>query len=233
MDIISIVLLEGALEYKESLDLQKKLLNLRQKDLINDFLLVLEHPPIITLGKSANASHILFSNETLKVLGVKVYQSDRGGDVTYHGPGQIVGYPIMDIRKNNISIKKYIWMLEQMFIELLKNEYFIPAYREAQNRGVWVNDQKITAIGCAVKSGVTTHGFAFNVSTNLKHFELINPCGIIDKGVTSLEAVLGDPIDFNQVKQIVVDYFCQTFNKQPKFVTGVKLKQMIGVVDIA
>ncbi|MGI6551720.1 MAG: lipoyl(octanoyl) transferase LipB [Bacillota bacterium] len=195
MDPILVAILPGLTGYPEGLQLQRQLLSLRQQKKIQDILLLLEHPPVLTLGKNADETHILFSPAALEDQGIKVYGTDRGGNVTYHGPGQIVGYPIIHLKENGINVRKYIWLLEQVFIDLLEKEYALEACRDPDYRGVWLQNQKITAIGCAVKHWVTIHGFAFNVNTNLEHFKLINPCGITDKGMTSLQAIFGYPLE--------------------------------------
>jgi lipoyl(octanoyl) transferase len=169
----------GRIEYQKALDLQTKLSLLKQRKLIPDTLLLLEHPPVLTIGKSGSKANILVSAPMLESWGVPVFEIHRGGDVTYHGPGQIVGYMILNIQENSRGIKEMVWKIEELFIRLLKNEYQIDAHREeGRYTGVWVGDQKVIAIGIGVKHWVTTHGFAFNVNTHLEHFNWINPCGI-------------------------------------------------------
>ncbi|MCL6476932.1 MAG: lipoyl(octanoyl) transferase LipB [Peptococcaceae bacterium] len=209
----------GLINYQAGLDLQFKILKLRQAERIGDVLLLLEHPPVITLGLAGKKDNILLHEELLSGLGVCVYHTNRGGDVTYHGPGQIVGYPILNLKYHCKGIKDYIWRLEETFIRLLKEEYGIIAARDPQYPGVWVGNEKITALGCAVKRWVTMHGFAFNVNTNLEHFRWINPCGIMDRGVTSLERLLGFPQDLGLVRQQVSRHFSAMFNLEP-VVTG-------------
>lgn len=209
------LILPGKIDYKEALELQEKTLELRQQDKIPDTLILLEHPPVLTLGRRGEYDNILFSKEALEAQGVKVYEINRGGDVTYHGPGQIVGYPIMDLTKMGRDVKEYVYKIEEVFIRLLLNEYGIIAHRdEKKYTGVWVGNEKITAIGIAVKRWVTMHGFAFNVNTDLSHFKWINPCGITDKGVTSVEKLIGKKIDLNKMNQLVIQYFCEVFEKQ-------------------
>lgn len=215
------------IDYEKALQLQRCLVNARKQNKVKDVLLLLEHPPVITLGRNGDTSHILYSKEVLEQHGIRVYQTDRGGNVTYHGPGQIVGYPILDLRQSSLDVKKYVWMLEEVFIDLLKTEYGIEAGRDPENRGVWVGENKITAIGCAFKSGVTMHGFAFNVNTNLEHFRLIEPCGIVGKGVTSLEFLLKNQLDLEHLKKIVLHYFCKVFKMQPNIITSEELQLML------
>ncbi|KUO65368.1 MAG: octanoyltransferase [Gracilibacter sp. BRH_c7a] len=203
------------MDYKESLAIQEKLLEMRQLGDVEDVLLMVEHPPVLTLGRNGNPSNILLTRKELIENGVNIYEVGRGGDVTYHGPGQIVGYPIIDLSNHGKDIKDFVWKIEEVFIRLLKEEFNINAHREDEkNRGVWVEDKKITAIGIAVKRWVTMHGFAFNVNTQLEHFRWINPCGITDKGVTSLQKILGHPKDFEQINQLVLKYFCEVFDIQ-------------------
>lgn len=200
------------MKYKEALDLQIKLLEKRQKCEINDTILIVEHEPVITLGRNAKEENVLFSEKYLKDHNVDLMEINRGGDVTYHGPGQIVGYPIVNIKEKKMGIKNFVDGLEQVFIDLLKEKYEILAKRDDINSGVWVNGEKVTAVGLAVKRWVTMHGFAFNVSTNLDFFKLIVPCGIPTRGVTTLERLTGKEIDIEEVKQQVIDYFVRVFN---------------------
>jgi len=201
----------GVCDYLSAYQIQLDLVAKRQKGEIEDTLILVEHPPVITLGKSAEDSHILFAEDYLREQGVEIHKIERGGDVTYHGPGQIVGYPIFDIKHGGIGIRTFVENLEQLFIRLLKEEFDIPAGKDPVHTGVWVNGSKITAIGLAVKRGVTMHGFAFNVNTNMSHFQLIVPCGIADRGVTSLEMLTGETQDYERMTELVAEYFCKVF----------------------
>ena len=202
----------GRMDYKEALDIQEKMLGLRQLGEIEDTLLMVEHPSVLTLGRRGEHSNVVVPQELLDRNDVSIYEVTRGGDVTYHGLGQIVGYPIIDLANQGKDVKVFVYKIEEIFIRLLKEKFNITAHREDKKyTGVWVGDEKITAIGIAVKRWVTMHGFAFNVNTNLEHFKWINPCGITDKGVTSLEKLVGHSLDFKLLNQIVVDYFCQVF----------------------
>lgn len=207
MDVVDL----GVKDYNEALDLQYDYLEKRQNDTIDDALLLVEHPPVITLGRNADEENIVASKVILDKEHIQLVNINRGGDVTYHGPGQIVGYTIFDLRSNTIGIRKYVWTLEQIFIDLLKEEYGIEAKRNPDHTGVWVDNEKIVAIGLAVKRGVTMHGFAFNVNTNLDHFNLIVPCGIRNKGVTSVEKCLNKSVDFEAAKKNVENYFKSYF----------------------
>jgi lipoyl(octanoyl) transferase len=202
----------GFLDYRSSLDLQERTLRDRLDGKIPDTLILVEHPPVLTLGRRGERSNILVLPEELAEKGVDVFEVNRGGDVTYHGPGQIVGYPVMDLKAKGGDIKGYVWGVEEVFIRLLSREFGITAYREEKKyTGVWVGTEKITAIGIAVKNMVTMHGFAFNVNTDLGHFRWINPCGITDKGVTSVEKLLGRKMDFASMNELVVKYFREVF----------------------
>ncbi|MGM0379393.1 MAG: lipoyl(octanoyl) transferase LipB [Bacillota bacterium] len=199
-------------DYKKILNLQFDLLNKRQNNKIEDTLLILDHKPVITLGRNADKKNLLYSKEQLKKENIDLVDIKRGGDITYHGPGQIVGYTIFNIRQKNYGIKKFVYKLEQVFIDLLKNEYKIKAKRDKKHRGVWIKNKKIVAIGLSVKRGVTMHGFAFNVNTNLDYFDFIIPCGIKNKGVTSLEKIANKEINFEKVKKLVKKYMLDEFD---------------------
>lgn len=206
------VLSLGRCEYEKALNIQYDILKKRQEGDIGDTLILVEHPPVITLGRRAEKSHIIGSEKILLDQGIEIFETNRGGDVTYHGYGQIIGYPIFNLRESNMGIRDFVRNLEEVFIKLLNDKYGIEAGRDSEHTGVWVGNNKIAAIGLAVKRGVTMHGFAFNVSTNLEHFNFIVPCGISDKGVTSVEDIIGKAVDFNEENQSVLEKFCEVFN---------------------
>ncbi|MGI6777377.1 MAG: lipoyl(octanoyl) transferase LipB [Acetivibrionales bacterium] len=209
----------GKMDYKEALNVQERLFALRLEGKTEDTLLIVEHPPVITIGRRGTEDNIIMPTEMLKANGVGVYYVSRGGDVTYHGPGQIVGYPVFDLNNHGRDIKDFVYRIEEVFIRLLKEEYGIQAYRQDKKyTGVWVGNDKITAIGIAVKRWVTMHGFAFNVNTNLEHFKWIVPCGITDKGVTSVQKLLGHEADFEELNDKVIENFCRVFGMQPVLV---------------
>lgn len=215
------VKLLGRIDYSEALEIQKNLSALRMDGKIGDTLLILEHPPVITLGRRGLYSNILVPEDDLKKEGASIYEVARGGDVTYHGIGQIVGYPIIHLTDNKISVKDFVEKLEEVFIRLLKERYDITARSEEKKyTGVWVGDEKITAIGIEVKHWVTMHGFAFNVNTNLDHFQWINPCGITDKGVTSLQKRLGHSLNIDELNGTVIEYFCKVFDYDSEIIKG-------------
>lgn len=202
----------GTCDYKKTLDMQYDVLERRQKGELGDTLILVEHPPVITLGRHAIESNIVVPGKYLNDNGIGVYHIERGGDVTYHGFGQIVGYPIVSLRDKGIGIREFVERLENTFITLLKEKYGIESGINPEFPGVWAGNSKIIAIGLAVKRGVTMHGFAFNVNTNLEHFKLIMPCGISGKSVTSLEKLTGYSIDFNHANKMVLEYFCKIFD---------------------
>lgn len=208
----------GLIEYQAALDLQLKLLKLSQQEKIEDILLLLEHPPVLTVGINGKDNNILMNEDILDKMGVSVFHSNRGGDVTYHGPGQIVGYPILNLNHFGKDVKDYVRCLEETTISLMKDEYGLVADRKPGFPGVWVGNDKITAIGCAVKRWVTMHGFALNVNTNLEHFKWINPCGFTDKGVTSLEKLLGQSQDIDIVMKHIMKHFAALFHVEPEMI---------------
>lgn len=205
----------GKMRYQEALEIQEKLLGMRKRDSCGDTLLLVEHPHVITLGKRGKMENILLPVEELRRSGTEIYEASRGGDVTYHGPGQIVGYPIMNLKNHGRDIKKFVRNIEEIFITLLDREFGITAGRINQYTGVWVGQEKITAIGFAIKHWVTMHGFAFNVNTDLNRFKWIVPCGITDKGVTSVQKLLNKPQDYENTNSLVIKYFCEIFAMNP------------------
>lgn len=221
------VVLLGNVDYNIALDIQEQLLKLRQLEEIEDTMLLLEHPPTITIGRNGKLNNIITPEEVLRAQGINVYRVNRGGDVTYHGPGQIVGYPILDLKKHGRDLPDFFRRMEETFIQLLLQEYEITGERDSKYPGVWVGNDKITAIGCAVKRWVTMHGFAFNINTHLEHFSLINPCGITEKGVTSLQKLLGKPLDLDIVNKQVITYFSKQFNLEPEIIAQDKFIQTI------
>lgn len=205
----------GRMDYDRALKVQLQLLERRQQDLIDDTLLLVEHPPVLTLGVRGQNSNIYLSREQLAAEGVQVYEVNRGGDVTYHGPGQVVGYPIMKLDQTPGSLRDFVSNIELGLIKLLQAEFAIDAtQRHDKYTGVWVGERKIAAIGIAVKQYVTMHGFAFNVNTNLSHFDWINPCGL-SMGVTSVAELTGQEADFEQVNHLVGRYLAESFGRVP------------------
>lgn len=196
--------------YREAWDLQYYLHSLRHEGKIEDTLLLLEHPHTYTLGKTADKANLVGSEDYLKEKGIEVFDIDRGGDITYHGPGQLVGYPIIDLQKWKPDTHLYLRTLEEMMIELLVG-YGIEAGRKEAYTGVWIGDGKIAAIGIKISRWITMHGFAFNINTDLNLFNGIIPCGIKDKSVTSLAELLGRKIEMNGIKDKIISGFARHF----------------------
>lgn len=206
----------GIVPYAEAVALQTHLVEERKAGRIPDQLLLLEHPPVITLGVKARSdrSHVLATPMTLEAEGVEVFETGRGGDVTYHGPGQLVGYPIMDLRPDRCDVHRYVRDLEEVMIGTAE-AFGIGAERVAGLTGVWVGGEKLAAIGVRIARWITSHGFAFNVTTDLAHFQLIVPCGIHDKGVTSLRRLLGRDVPMAEVEGAVLQAFATVFDRVP------------------
>jgi lipoyl(octanoyl) transferase len=200
----------GSAKYLDTLDLQRELVKLRQEQRIPDTLLLVEHEPVITLGRRGRTSNILSSSEQLASQGINVHQVERGGDVTYHGPGQLVGYAVIDLAERSIGVRQFVDLLEETIILTLAN-FDIRAGRQSQHRGVWVEDRKIAALGVAIKRWVSFHGFALNVSPNLDHYCHINPCELHHEQVTSMARLLGKPPAMAVVTQKVVSRFAELF----------------------
>jgi lipoyl(octanoyl) transferase len=199
----------GRTDYGQALELQRQLIAERQQGLIPDQLLLLEHPHVITLGRNGKVANLLASAEVLSRAGIAFYPTDRGGDVTYHGPGQLVGYPILDLREWQRDVGAYVRAVEQAIIDTLA-DYGISAGRIPKLTGVWVDDRKIAAIGVHISRWVTSHGFALNVSTDLSYFQYIVPCGLT-KPVTSM-AALGVRASLHEVGQTLAAHFGRVFD---------------------
>jgi len=200
----------GFIDYKEAWDLQREIFNKRVTGDLDDCLLLLEHPNTYTLGKTAHKEHLIGTENYLKENKISVYDIDRGGDITYHGPGQIVGYPIIDLNNWYKDTHKYLRALEEVIIKTCK-EYGLNCERNSKHTGVWLNDRKIAAIGIKVSRWITMHGFAFNVNTDLNLFNGIIPCGIQDKSVTSLSNELKSSINLSEVKKQLLRNFVEVF----------------------
>jgi len=199
----------GVSSYKNTWELQKKLQIKRIENKIEDTLLLVEHEPVYTFGKNADENHLLQNYPE----DVKLFHIERGGDITFHGPGQLVGYPIMDLHNYKMSISWYMRSLEEVIIRSL-DRFGISADRKDGLTGVWVGDEKIAALGVRISRWVTMHGFALNVNTDLTYYDSIIPCGIFDYGITSMEHILGNEQEMNEVKKVLVSVFSDVF--QPK-----------------
>jgi lipoyl(octanoyl) transferase len=198
--------------YENGMRLQQKLVELRQAEAIPDQLLLLEHPPVITLGRGGDVRNLLAPPATLDAEGVRYFETTRGGDITYHGPGQLVGYPIIHLGENNRDVRKYVTKLEEVLIRSVA-AFGITAERAGGKRGIWVGNDKIAAIGVRIARWVTSHGFALNVTTNLDHFKLITPCGLHGTGVTSISHIVGGDVALAKVREIVAANFADVFER--------------------
>jgi lipoyl(octanoyl) transferase len=205
----------GLVAYADGLELQRRLVEDRKADRIPDTLLLLQHPHVLTIGvKKDGRDHILASPDRLTALGVEVFETGRGGDVTYHGPGQLVGYPIIDLNPDRRDVHRYVRDLEDVMIRVCA-DYGLEARRIKGFSGAWIADEKIGAIGVRISRWITSHGFAFNVATDIDFFNLIVPCGIADKGVTSLASQLGHAPAMSEVEDRFVARFATVFDRQP------------------
>jgi lipoyl(octanoyl) transferase len=235
------VLRLGTIDYATGLRLQQRLVELRKQGQIDDVLLLLEHTPVITLGRNAKAANIIASPKLLAERAVEVSECDRGGDVTFHGPGQLVGYPIFDLRgfpardgrRQTLGVIEYVRRLEEVLIRTCA-DYRIPAKRIAGLTGVWTEntpEAKIAALGVHISRGVTSHGVALNVNTDLSFFNLIIPCGIESKPVTSIEKELGNKVPLEEVANSVSRNFGQVFESQILWLESLDalLKPTVGV----
>jgi lipoyl(octanoyl) transferase len=203
----------GSVAYADALALQRALVEDRRAGRIGDTLLLLEHPHVLTLGVRGDGgrAHILATADALASRRIEVHETGRGGDVTYHGPGQVVGYPIIDLNPDRRDVHRYVRDLETVLIRTMA-DYGIDAGRVEGLTGVWVGDEKVAAIGVRIARWITSHGFALNVTTQLDHFDLIVPCGIPDRGVTSLARLLGRSVDTVEVENRIVEHFGNVFD---------------------
>src|SRR5262247_4075853 len=204
----------GFMRYPEALALQRTLVEERRANRVGDLLLFVEHPHVLTLGVRGDGgrSHVLASAEALESRGVEVHETGRGGDITYHGPGQLVGYPIVNLKPDRCDVHRYVRDLEDVLMRVAA-DYGIAAARVDGLTGVWVGREKLAAIGVRIARWVTSHGFALNVTTDLDCFDLIVPCGIADRGVTSLSRLLGRAVERNEVEDYIVAHFCGVFDR--------------------
>ncbi|WP_224242576.1 lipoyl(octanoyl) transferase LipB [Hyalangium gracile] len=209
----------GRVEYEDGLTLMQRFAEARKQGLIGDSLLLLEHPPVLTLGRGAKRENILSNDEQLGTEGVELFETNRGGDVTYHGPGQVVGYPIFLLPKERQDVRRYVRDVERCIIQSLA-EYGLQAGIIPKWPGVWLGQEgspdarKIAAIGIHISRWLTTHGFALNVNTHLPHFNLIVPCGIREAGVTSMQRELGHRVSVPDVEETLARHFCSVFESE-------------------
>jgi lipoate-protein ligase B len=216
----------GRQDYGRALGLQKAACNMKKNGLDEDFLFLLEHPPTITLGRNGDWRNLIASDETLKSLGVQRFETDRGGDITFHGPGQLVCYPILQLRSGERDVHVLMRALEQSLIELLA-EYGIESERKEKLTGVWTNSGKIAAMGIHISRWITRHGFALNVNTDVSYFDLIVPCGIAGKGVVSMGALTGKVYFLEEVARHFAVHFERCFKRSVRWLAAEDLILML------
>lgn len=202
----------GTMEYDKVLRLQEKVFDLRKNNEIEDTLIVVEHPPTITLGRDAVENECFKGSKKEAERQAKVFHVNRGGRATFHGLGQGVFYPIIHLKNNNLSIHTFVYTIENMMMDYLKTEHDLSSYCEkGEYTGVWIKDKKIMALGLYIRKNITMHGFAFNINTDLSYFNLIVPCGLQDRGITSLQQELGHPVNLKEAMSQITHYFCRAF----------------------
>jgi lipoyl(octanoyl) transferase len=224
----------GLIGYAEAYALQKRIVAARQAEVIEDVLLFCEHPHVITQGRSGKWEHLLASEHVLRQKGVEYYETSRGGDITYHGPGQIVAYPILNLGAIRRDVVWYVRMLEEAMIQATV-EFGITAERVAGKTGIWVKngdtEEKLGAIGVRISRWVTSHGLAYNVSTDLRYFDLIVPCGIANRKATSLEKLLGRSLDSKEVERRLAKHFGEVFGREMKKAAREELLEKLEHVE--
>ena len=213
----------GVVDYGEAYNLQKRLLEEHIQGKGRDSLLLLQHNPVITIGRSGSRDNILIPESVLTAAGIEICEIDRGGDVTYHGPGQLTGYPIINLRHFRKDVHWYLRQLEETIIRVLA-EYGITGERMEGYTGVWVGNEKVAAIGVGIKRWITYHGFAFNIYPDMSHFQMIRPCGITDKGVTSLERLLGYRVDMDEVVKKTASAFAEVLHIDHVYANAVDIR---------
>lgn len=221
----------GLISYEKAYYLQKKLHEFRREGRIDDVLILLEHEPVVTMGRGGKRDNILVSDELLQSKGIRVFEIDRGGDVTLHCPGQLVGYPILDLRIHGKNIHKYLRNLEEVIIRSLK-VYGIDGQRIENHTGVWVGGRKIASIGIGIKGWVTFHGFSLNINSDLSYFSLIRPCGFESRTVTSMNEILGRVVEPKYFRHRLIEQFAEVFNikmeKDGKQVSTLDSKEIVS-----
>ncbi len=202
----------GLMEYQKAWNLQHLLWSRRVEGKLPDVLLILEHPPVITLGRRGNRSHLKVSPEILEELRISVFHVERGGDITYHGPGQMVVYPILDLKDYGYRLIRYVDQLEEMILHVLR-DFGIEGEKDSRNRGIWAKGNKIASIGVAIKRWVSFHGVALNYETDLKYFDLIDPCGLVGEKMTSMAKILGKEISRKELEERILFHFKEVFKR--------------------
>lgn len=200
----------NTMNYEQCLQLQRDVHRARVQGRVPDTLLLVEHPHVLTFGRRAREENVLVPESALEKMGVSCVHIERGGDVTYHGPGQLIAYPIFALEKNGIAILEFVERLEEVMIQVLK-DFGILGERNEKNRGVWVGDRKIGFVGIAVRKGISFHGLALNVNTDLDFFQIIHPCGLKNVQVTSMAYLLGEEISMARIKASVIYHFEKIF----------------------
>jgi len=203
----------GLIDYGEALDLQRQFWLRRVEGELPDLLLLLEHPHVFTLGRRGNRSHLIVSPEVLEAIKIRIFHVERGGDITYHGPGQMVVYPILDLKDYGYRLIRYVDQLEEVILHVLK-DFGIEGRRDPSNRGVWVEGEKIASVGVAIKRWVSFHGIALNYQTDLKYFDLIHPCGLEGKKMTTMEKILGKKISRESLSEKIIFHFKEVFKER-------------------
>jgi lipoyl(octanoyl) transferase len=223
----------GRIAYGPAFDLQREIVAARKAAVVPDVLLFCEHPHVITLGRNGQRENLLANANVLKQMNVEFHETDRGGDITYHGPGQIVGYPVLDLTQHRRDVRWYVEQLEEVMIRTAA-DYGLPARRILCRHGIWVDapagEEKLAALGVHLSRWITSHGFAFNVSTDLRYFDLIVPCGLKDKRATSLERALGRSISLDETRARLAANFAETFHYEPGFIPLGELQSTIGAI---
>jgi lipoyl(octanoyl) transferase len=218
----------GLTDYNSTWQLQKQVNTYKQQNSCSDIIITTQHNHVYTLGKSGNRNHLLADSSEMKKQGITYFEIDRGGDLTYHGPGQLVCYPIFDLNNYYRDAHRYLRDLEEVIVRTLKH-YGIVSYKDEEFTGVWVGEEKICAIGIKVSRWVTMHGLAFNINNDLSFFNRIIPCGIFHKGVTSMKKILGRETDIEEVQSIVLQNFSEVFGVKTETITSDKLNNYYKV----
>ena len=213
--MICVVYQLGLVNFYDACRIQHRLQHERLNGKISDVLLIMEHPPTFSIGKSGSFDNLLISKDRLNQEKIALFSTQRGGDVTYHGPGQIIVYPIISLKPRGKNIHRYVHELEEVLIRTLK-DFYIDAGRDESHPGAWVRKEEIAAIGLRIRKWITMHGFALNVCPNLKHFSFINPCGFSDRKATSMLKLLGHKVSMKEVISRLIAHFSDVFNAQTK-----------------
>jgi lipoate-protein ligase B len=223
----------GLIGYERACALQRELVEARKAGAIPDVLVLCEHPHVITLGRNGKRENLRAGERLLAQMNVEFHHTDRGGDITYHGPGQIVGYPILDLTEHRRDIRWYVEQIEEVMIRATA-DFGLAAHRSDANHGVWIDaaagEEKLAALGVHLSRWVSSHGFAYNVSTDLRYFDLIVPCGVAGKRATSLERALGRTVPLKDVRERLVAHFASVFEREPEHIQREGLEQRLHAV---